>query len=131
MLLPSGRWNTHCKVVTGTCYYQKADGIALVNYLILSSEILNRTSSQTCDRWYLPIFLFRDGLLTLKYRASLMNLIRFWSSLSHYAKIFKTEFVTSGVVVVKYGGWDLLMFLEPLSKCSGGSPLIPSILFCS
>ena len=30
------------------------------------------------------------------------------------------DFVTSCVVVVKYGGWSLLMFLEPLSKCSRG-----------
>ena len=28
--------------------------------------------------------------------------------------------MTSGFVVVKYGVWQLLMFPEPLSKCSGG-----------
>ena len=28
-----------------------------------SSEMLNRTSSQMCGRWYLPVFLFRDGSL--------------------------------------------------------------------
>ena len=77
MLLQSGRWNSHCRVVTVRCFYQKADGIALVNYFILSLEVLIRTSSQMCGRWYLPIFLFRDGLLTLIYRASLMVLIRF------------------------------------------------------
>ena len=43
--------------------------------------MLNRTSCQMCGRWYLPIFLFRDGSLTLIYGASLMVLIRFWSSL--------------------------------------------------
>ena len=32
-------------------------------------------------RWYLPMFLFRDGLLTLMYKASLMALMRFCSSL--------------------------------------------------
>ena len=40
-----------------------------------------RTSSQICGRWYLPTFLLRDGLFALMYRASLINLIRFWSSL--------------------------------------------------
>ena len=40
-----------------------------VNYFSFSSEVLNRTSSQTCGRWYLPTFLFRDGSLTLNYRA--------------------------------------------------------------
>ena len=32
--------------------------------------------------------------------------------------------MTSGVIVVKYGGWGLLMFLEPLSKYSGEFPYI-------
>ena len=109
--------------MTGRCCYQWADGTALVNYFNLSSEMLNRTSSQMCGRWYLPIFLFRDGSLTLIYRASLMVLIRFWS------KIFKNDFVTSGVIVVKYGGWGLLMFFEPFSKCSGGFPYILFITF--
>ena len=88
-----------------------------------SSEMLNRTSSQMCARWYLPIFLFRDGSLTLIYRASLMVLIRFWSS-PHYFKIFYTDVMTSGVMMVKYGGLGLLMFFEPLSKGSGGFPYI-------
>ena len=34
-------------------------------YFKCSSEMLSRTSSQMCGRWYLPIFLFRDGLLIL------------------------------------------------------------------
>ena len=41
-------------------------------------------------------------------------------SQSHYAKIFQTDFVTCGIVVVKYEGWGLLMFIACLSKCSGG-----------
>ena len=32
--------------------------------------------------------------------------------------------MTSGVMMVKYGGWGLLMFFEPLSKGSGGLPYI-------
>ena len=49
-------------------------------YFIFSSELLSRTSSQTGGRWYLPTVLFRDGLLTLMYIDSFMNLMRFWSS---------------------------------------------------
>ena len=37
-------------------------------------------------RWYLPIFLLRDGSLTLIYRASLMVLVRLWSSLPTMSK---------------------------------------------
>ena len=45
--------------------------LALVSiYFRLSSEMLSRTSSQICGRWYLPIFLFRDGLFALMYKAS-------------------------------------------------------------
>ena len=75
MLLPSGRWNCHCRVEAGRCYSQLADVIALVNCYNFSSEMLNRTSSQMCGRWYLPIFLLRDGSLTLIYRASFMALV--------------------------------------------------------
>ena len=59
-----------------------------VNYFNLSSGVLNRTSSHTCGRWYLPMFLLRDGSLTLMYRASFIILIRFWSSLPTMLKLF-------------------------------------------
>ena len=55
-----------------------ADVIATVSlYFNFSSEMLSRTSSQICARWYLPMFLLRDGLLALMYRASFMVLKRF------------------------------------------------------
>ena len=82
MLLPCGRWNSHW-----------------VNYFNLSSEVLNRTSSHMWGRLYLPIFLFRDGLLTLMYRASLMALMRFCSSLPTILK-FSNE--TWWPVVLKW-----------------------------
>ena len=82
MLLPSGRWNSHFSYSAGWCYCQVADGMATTGwsvgrcychvadgtatgsyYLSLSSEVLNRTSSHIWGRWYLPMFLFRDGLL--------------------------------------------------------------------
>ena len=34
-------------------------------YFKFSSEMLSRTSSHVCGRWYLQIFLLRDGLLVL------------------------------------------------------------------
>ena len=43
------------------------DGIATGQFLFilfLISEVLNRTSNQMFGRWYLPMFLFRDGSLT-------------------------------------------------------------------
>ena len=69
MLLPCDRWNSHwvnfCYYVwqmllpCGRCYGHWVD------YFNFSSGLFNRTSSHMCGRWYLPIFLFRDGLFTL------------------------------------------------------------------
>ena len=46
-----------------------------------NSDVLFRTSSHMWGRWYLPIFLFRDGSLTLMNRASFIDLVKLWSSL--------------------------------------------------
>ena len=65
-----------------------ADGKATGSfYFNFSSEVLTRTSSQTCGRWYLPTFLLRDGSLTLMYRASFIVLIWFKSSLPIILKL--------------------------------------------
>ena len=71
-VIASGRWKNH-----------------KVNYFNFRSEVLNRTSSQTCGRWYLPTFLLRDGSLTLMYRASFIVLI--FSSLSHLLITFSSS----------------------------------------
>ena len=65
------------------------DGITTGSYLSLGSMLLIRTSSHTCGRWYLPMFLFRDGLLTLMNIDSLISLERFCSSLPTILKLFK------------------------------------------
>ena len=76
----------------GWCGWQMllpvADGKATESfYFSFSSEVSTRTSSQTCGRWYLPTFLFRDGSLTLIYRASFIVLIWFKSSLPIILKL--------------------------------------------
>ena len=69
-----------------------ADGITTGQlYFKFSSEMFKRTASCMCGRWNLPTFLFRDGLLALMYRASLMVLRRFWSSLPN---VLKSSMVT-------------------------------------
>ena len=64
IFLPGGRWNSY-----------------RISYFNFSSGVLSRTSSHMCGIWYLPMFLLRDGLLTLMYNASFIHLLRFWSSL--------------------------------------------------
>ena len=92
----------------GRCYYHLADVIdnrmewigtcysecgrcnshwVFMFYFNLSSVMLFRTSSHIWGRWYLPMFLFRDGLLTLMYIASFISLMRFWSSLPTMLKL--------------------------------------------
>ena len=65
-------------------------------YFILCSEMLNRTSSHMWGRWCLPIFLFRDVLLTLMYIDSFM---KFWSSLP---TVLKFSSVVVWPVVLKW-----------------------------
>ena len=36
----------------------------------------------------------------------------------HYVEIFNGDIVTSGVIMVIYGGGCLEVFFDPLSKCS-------------
>ena len=103
----------------GRCYSQVADGIATVPMLFFSSGMLNRTSSHMCGRWYLPTFLFRDGSLSLMYMASFMALIRFWSSFPTILQFSILMVWPVDVIVVIYGGWGLLMFLQPFTKSSG------------
>ena len=89
----------------GWCYYHLADVIAIgwrmadvksnvsyvmipgLGYFSLSSVMLFRTSSHTWGRWYLPMFLLRDGLLTLMYIASLISLFWLFSSLPTTLKL--------------------------------------------
>ena len=68
----SGRWNSHWVTLF---------------YFNFSSGLLHRTSSHMWGRWYFAMFLFRDGLLTLIYKASFMILMRFWSSLHTMLKL--------------------------------------------
>ena len=56
-------------------------------YLSLSSGDLTNTSSHICGSWYLPIFLLRDGSLTLMSIASLMDLAILWSYLPTVLKV--------------------------------------------
>ena len=80
--------------------FVQADLIALVAdvnangsvYFNFSSLLLIRTSSHIWGRWYLPMFLFRDGLLTLMNIDSLISLERFCSSLPTMLK-FSSEVV--------------------------------------
>ena len=54
---------------------------------VLSSDDLTSTSSHIYGSWYLPIFLFRDGSLTLINITSLMALTIFQSSLPTMLKL--------------------------------------------
>ena len=57
-------------------------------YLILSSEVLNRTPSYyMCGRLYLPIFLLRVGLFTLIKMDSLVFLTKVCPSLPKMLKL--------------------------------------------
>ena len=73
---------------------EMADVVAMVAWwnshwgqFSFNSDVVCRTSSHMWGRWYLPIFLFRDGSLTLMNKASFIALVRFWSSLPTIVKL--------------------------------------------
>ena len=73
--LPCGRSRTHCRVV--------ADG----HYLRWKAGVPCRTSSHMWGTWNLPIFLLRDGSLTLMNIVSLMVLVMLCASLPTMEKL--------------------------------------------
>ena len=86
MLLPCGRWYSHLVGMWADVIWP--DGMShWVNYFSFSSLLLLRTSSHIWGRWYLPMFLFRDGPLTLMYMDSLISLERLCSSLPTTLKL--------------------------------------------
>ena len=111
-VIASGRWKNH-----------------KVNYFNFSSEVWNRTSSQTCGRLYLLTFLLRDGSLTLMYRASFIVLIWFKSSLPTMLKLLM---VTLWPVMLLWsymgqGGFKCSLNLSP--KVLEDSPIYSSSQF--
>ena len=77
--------------IWGRCFYlllSMADVIAMWQldwppgwiYFNLRSEMFNRTSSHMWGRWYLPMFLLRNGLFTIMYITPLLALIKLWRS---------------------------------------------------
>ena len=84
-----------------------------VIYFSFSSGDLTNTTSHICCSWYLPIFLSRDGSLTLISTASLMVLAMFRSSLPTMLKLSRD---TSWPVMLKW-------------PCTGDGALICSLNF--
>ena len=76
VICQGGRWNSLPRWVwfMVRCYnhkWQMEWPQGHLFYFSFSFGLLHRTSSHMSDRWYLPMFLFRDGLLILIYRAAL------------------------------------------------------------
>ena len=95
-------------------------------YFKFSSEMLSRTLSHMCGRWYFPIFLFRDGLFTLMYRASFMVLMRFWSS---FPSMEKLSILTAWPEMLRWlcmGDQALRCSLNLSSKFLAASPIYSS-----
>ena len=73
--------------VCDKCCVTKNPGCYLAYYLTFNSGKFSSTSPHMYDSWFLPIFLLRDGLLSLMKMVSLMHLAKFWSSLPTMLKL--------------------------------------------
>ena len=85
---------------------------------------LTSTSSQICGSWYLLIFLFRDGLLTLIRIGSLIDPTILWSFLP---TMLKLSMERSWPVVLQWswmGEGTLHVFSEPFCKSSAWFPYV-------
>ena len=103
-VIACGRWNNHMVGMEGRsyCLGGRWNG-HWVSYFNFSSLLLIRTSSHKWGRWYLPMFLFRDGLLTLTNIDSFIILERFCSSLPTMLK-FSSEVVWPVTLLWSYMG---------------------------
>ena len=98
-------------------------------YLVFSSGMANRTLFQMCGRLYLPMFLFRVGLLPLMYMACLMALAILWPSL---AMILKFSTIVMWPVMFwcsKIGDGTFKCSLYLSSKVLADSPIYSSSHF--
>ena len=86
------------------------------NYFRLSSEMLSRTSSQICGRWYLPMFLFRDGIIYSYVQGFFYCSQEVMILSPQDGKVVNGDIMSRDVNMVMYGGWGLQMFLVPLFK---------------
>ena len=85
-----------------------------------------KTSSHMWGRWYLPMFLFRDGIID-PYKYCFFDCsCEILVLPSNYGKFVDVNFVTWGVTVVKYWGRGLLMLSEPFCK---GSARFSNVFF--
>ena len=90
--------------------------------------LLIRTSSHMWGRWYLPMFLFRDGLLTLMNIDYLINLERFCSSLPTMLKL-SSVVVWPVVLLWSWIGEGSFRCSLNLSKCSSSLSCVLLITF--
>ena len=124
----SGKCYDHIYWVNGRSCCLCCRWISHLGWIILSPQVLNRTSSHMWGRWHMPLFLFRDRLLTLVYIASFVSLMRLWSSLPNIL-MFSNVVVWPVVLQWSYIGEGVSDVFEPLSKCSGGFSYIFFIIF--
>ena len=69
-------------------------------------------------RWYLPMYLFRDGTIDPNVYSFFYESHEALVLPPHYTEIFQCSGMTYGVKMVIYWGRELQMILEPLPKCS-------------
>ena len=79
-----------------------------------------------CGRWYLPMFLFRDGSLTLMNRASLIALVRFWSSLPIMVRLLRSTLWPEMLQWSWMGEGDFWCSLNLSAKFLADSPIYSS-----
>ena len=124
MLLPSGRWNSHCRVVDvewlmllplGRCYSPGSMILLQFKFWDVKQNVIPYMWQMVFANISIQGWIVDPDVKGLFYRPLEVLFLP-----SHNVEIFNTYAVTSGVKMVKYGGRGLLVFLEPLTKGSSG-----------
>ena len=102
------------------------DGMATGQFSF-NSDVVCRTSSHIWGRWYLPIFLFRDGSLTLMNKASFIALVRFWSSLPTIVKLLMVTSWPEVLLWSNIGEGAFWCSLNLSAKFLADSPIYSSV----
>ena len=95
-----------------------------------NSDVVCRTSSHIWGKWYLPMFLFRDGSLTLMNRASLIALVRFWPSLPTIVKSLMLMLWPEMLQLSNIGEGAFWCSLNLSAKFLADSPIYSSLHPC-
>ena len=122
MLLPSGRWNSHCRVVDVEWLMLLPLGrfYSPGSIILLQFKFWNVKQNLIPYMWQMVFanISIQGWIVDPDVKSFFYCPLEVLFLPSHNGEIFNTYAVASGIKMIKYGGGGLLVFLKPLTKGS-------------